>query len=80
MVTAPLPCTRKGLDHMTNNPNNDAPENARPNGGGWSAYGRNRLTEIATREDGPDPDSNAPRDADGRDRRSIIWYSGKATL
>ena len=55
-------------------------DNARPNGGGWSAYARNRLTEITNREDGYDPDENAGRDADDRDRRSIIWYSGKATL
>ena len=65
---------------MTNNPNNNAPQNARPNGGDWTAYGRNRLTEITSREDGCDQDWNAGRDPDGCDRRSIIWYSGKATL
>ena len=59
---------------------NNQPENDRPNGGDWSAYARNRLTEITNREDGCDPDENAGRDADGRDRRSIIWYAGKATL
>ena len=76
----PSAMPRKGLDHMTNNADNNTPENARPNGGGWTAYGRNRLTEITNREDGYDPDEYAGRDADGRDRRSIIWYSGKATL
>ena len=65
---------------MTNNPNNNAPHNARPNGGDWSAYARNRLTEITSREDGCDQDWNAGLDADGCDRRSIIWYAGRATL
>lgn len=65
---------------MTHNTNDTTPENARPNGGDWSAYARNRLTEITSREDGYDPNENARRDPDGCDRRSIIWYAGKAKL